>query len=310
MTAKSIVVLEVASDDAMAPAALANLIRRPADQPTDEVEALAAWVSALTTQPTAMRLRVDSITRDQATATYAVTQANIAAGETISFLVPGAGTWTLTAVASGAVAADGEFNTATGNTETAASIAAAINAVAGLSTYFSATNSSGDLIVTAVPEGPVGNTYRVLDGTVNGISPAGGLLAGAEDVGERATATITIDDNAELSDGVDTNTIGTVVLTWATAAADQDEVTIGSDADESATNLAAAITAHTSLSGIVSAAAVDEVVTITYLGSAREGLLCRVAISDATAQTATAMVVSGALAAVASTRTYLSGVTG
>lgn len=307
--ADAVVVIEVALQNGEPPGDVAARVAVETSKPVEEVNALTDFLGGLALVPSSVRVRVDSATPDQASLTVAVTQANIAAGETFTLEVPGLGTWTFTALASGADTSAYQFNSATSNAATATSMAAAINASPGTSRLFVASTNSGNLIITSAATGPVGNTYRMIDGTVNGLSPAGGSLSGAAGVGERASGSIAVDTFANITANTDTNTVGTTVLTWVASAANENQVTIGADADAAVTNLAAAINAHSTLSGIVSASAntTDDTVEITYLGSAREGLLCRIAVSDATAQTATAMAVTGALAASQATRTYTLG---
>lgn len=74
---------------------------------------------------------------------------------------------TLTAKTSGAVAANGEFNISATPTTQATNIAAAINAVAGLSGICQATSALGVVTVTAVQPGKSGNGLQISEGLTN-----------------------------------------------------------------------------------------------------------------------------------------------
>lgn len=77
--------------------------------------------------------------------------------------------------------------------------------------------------------------------------------------GDRASATITV--GTESAD--DTVVIGDVTLTWKASPSGESEVDIGGTSTISATNLAAAINAHTQLGGVVTATSAAAVVTVT-----------------------------------------------
>lgn len=74
---------------------------------------------------------------------------------------------TLTAKTSGAVAANGEFNISATPTLQAASIAAAINAVPGLSGLVTATAALGVVTVTTVKPGKAGNGLQMSESLTN-----------------------------------------------------------------------------------------------------------------------------------------------
>lgn len=74
---------------------------------------------------------------------------------------------TLTAKSSGAVAANGEFNVSATPATQATNIAAAINAVAGLSGICQATSALGVVTVTAVQPGKSGNGLQISESLTN-----------------------------------------------------------------------------------------------------------------------------------------------
>lgn len=85
------------------------------------------------------------------------------------------------------------------------------------------------------------------------------------------TATITF---ANITAG-ETLVIGNVTLTWAVAAANENEVTIGANLAAATTNLTNAINAHSKLTGLITASGntATGVVTITYPGADRTAAL-------------------------------------
>jgi hypothetical protein len=110
------------------------------------------------------------------------------------------------------------------------------------------------------------------------------------------TATITF---ANITAG-ETLVIGNVTLTWAVAAANENQVTIGADLAAATTNLTAAINAHSKLAGVISATGVTAtgVVTITYTGAGREAALIGLSeTGDALALSAASFTSGATLAA-------------
>lgn len=97
----------------------------------------------------------------QATATITSTGAAVAA-ETITVA-----NVVLLAVASGAVAANGEWNVSATVATQAANIAAAINAVPALSGIAQATSALGVVTVTAVQPGKSGNGMQISEAATN-----------------------------------------------------------------------------------------------------------------------------------------------
>lgn len=306
---EALTTIQVFHGGGIAPATIAEEYNREAGSPRMEVEALSRLFAAIGSgvRPARVVVSTDSCVGTLASLTLAVTQANIAAGEYIAICVPGRQPVKITAVASGAVAASGEFVSQTSNTVTAAAMATAINAVPGLFGYVTAQGSSGNLIITAAEYGTVGNAIAVVDGTGNGVSPAGGNLAGGLDSSVLRTASVAI-THANVTNG-DTVTIGTVVITAATAAAGTGQWTIGANATADAVAMAAAINAHPSLIGRISASiVVAGTVTLTYLADAGGALLVGLKTSDATAFGLTDFSAGVAFTSVTAPRTYSLGV--
>ena len=94
-----------------------------------------------------------------------------------------------------------------------------------------------------------GKIVRALDKSTDGVS---------DKAGDAASITYTVAANGTLSG--DTFTLGSVTLTWDT------DMDVGADADESATNLAAEINGNATLTGVFTATAASNVVTITAYG--------------------------------------------
>lgn len=74
---------------------------------------------------------------------------------------------TLTAVTSGAVPANGEFNISAVVATQAANIALAINSVVALSGVVTATSALGVVTITSVPGGTIGNGLQISEGLSN-----------------------------------------------------------------------------------------------------------------------------------------------
>jgi hypothetical protein len=252
-----------------------------------------------------VRIRVDGITDYAARITLAVAYANIAAGESIDFAIPGVGSYRVAAVASGADATLGTFVSQTSNTVTAAAMATAINGMYGLKNWVFAESSVGNLTITSLVPGAFGNRILVIDNTVNGITGEG-LLTGGLEAHAQVTASLSVEDHASLTAATDTTTIGNTVLTWVAGAPAEGEVLIGADDAEDADNLATAINAHTDLAGLVRAAAdgISGVTTLTFLIPAREALQIRLAVSDAVAQGVTQPSTNLTLVSGQATREY------
>lgn len=304
MTANAIVSIEVDLAEGIAPADVARRLALPIVKTQGECVALSNFFASLPNRNATVFVRVDSATGVAASITTAITGANIAAAEYISFVLP-SGIWTVTAVSSGAASGDGTFNTSGTNATCATNIANAINSLNGLSRWVVASTNSGDLIVTARDKGTVGNLYRLVDGTVNGLGSSG-LFTGGIDTYARTTASIAI-TNANVSAG-DTVTIGTIAFEAVASGATGNQFNIGASATLTGDALAAAINASGDLTGLVTAANVSGTVTITYSIDARAAeALCRLATSDATAFALTQPATTLTVASAQATRAYTLG---
>ena len=85
------------------------------------------------------------------------------------------------------------------------------------------------------------------------------------------TASVVATVGTAVSD--DTLVMGNVTLTWKASPSGENQVDIGASAGVSATNLGAAINAHSKLGGVVSAVVAGAAVTISWVGAGRESAL-------------------------------------
>ena len=149
------------------------------------------------------------------------------------------------------------------------------------------------------------NWTNVRRGLSDYIDPVAGVRGGgiAYTIDDVSSGTPLVDStvNVEITfaniTAGETLVIGTVTLTWAVAAANENEVTIGADLAAATTNLTAAINAHSKLQGIISATGNTSsgVVAMVYTGAGREAALIGVS------ETGDAVTVSASSFASAST---------
>jgi phage tail sheath gpL-like len=219
-----------------------------------------------------IRLQIDESVGVSATATVTCDQSDGTAGDklVIGHLPP------LTAVASGAVAANGEYSLETSDTAVATSLAAAINAYPPTKELVSATSSSAVVTITHRVKGTVGNSValRKIVTTSNALVLSAAALSGGIDPGGKRSRTATM---SGAWTAADTFTIGGVVLTAASSPSGESQFALGASATAAGANLAAAINAHSKLAGLVSASAATGVVTITLLVGGRIGELITLA---------------------------------
>lgn len=215
-----------------------------------------------------MRLAIDDSTGVAASQTVTCDQSDGVAGDRLLL-----GGHTLTAVASGAVSADGQYSLETGNDEVATSLAAAINAYPPTRDLFVATVATNVVTITAREKGDVGNNVTLIKSvtTANALVLGGATLAGGRDGGQRQTVLGTF---SGVGTANDTISIGGVTLTLKAAAGNENEITIGGTAAETATNTIAKINAHTKLKGLVLASSGGSaIVSLVLLVGGRIGEL-------------------------------------
>lgn len=303
MTTQAITRIEVIHNEGVTPPSVAAQLALESSKPREEAVALSNFFAGLASGRSArVRVAVDSVAEAAAAITLAVTQANIAVGEYLDIAIPNVGSYRITAVASGADVSLGQFVSQTSNAVTATNMAAAVNGMIGLKDWVIATTNSGNLILTAKREGNSGNEYKSIDGTVNGLSPAGGLFTGGKDAGARVTSSAALTHANIAAD--DTITIAGVVFTWKASASSESEVTIGANATADGDNLAAKVNAHSKLLGILTAANVSGTVTFTYEVPARIAILLLLATSDGNSATLTQPSSTLTLANQQATRSY------
>jgi hypothetical protein len=291
----------------MPPAGAADRFNVDATNPSLEATRLSELFAAMASgvRPGKVKVRTDSVTGVQASLTMACTGTNIAAAEYLDVQVPNVRAYRLTAVASGAASGDGTFNTSATAATVATNIANAINSLPGLKDYVTASTNSANLILTAKEYGTVGNSYSVIDGTVNGLSPAGGSFASGKDSTSAVTATAALTHANIAAD--DTITIAGCVFTWKASASTESEVTIGANVTADGDNLVAKVNAHSKLLGLVTASNNAGTVTVTYLVPPRIAVLMLLDTSDGNSATLTQPSSTTTITNVTATRTYALG---
>lgn len=215
---------------------------------------------------------VDTVTEVSAAGNIACVQASSVAGDKLVFVMPGGETVTITASASPSEA-NGTYSIATSNTVMAASVAKCINVYPPLARHFSAVASVGNCAITVKAPGSAGNSYVM----VKQVTTSGAFtltqVTGGKDASDRPTGTFTCTQASIVNNS--TTIVGSVTFTWKTSGASgENQVNIGSTNAEAATNLAAAINAHSALKQIVLASVEStNVVRMYYWCGGREGEL-------------------------------------
>lgn len=222
-----------------------------------------------------LRVSVDDSLGVAAALTITCVQASAAAGDTLVLTMADGKVFRFTAVSGTPVPANGEYAIITSNTAVANSIRAAMAAVPGFLSYLTPSGTA-TLILTAKVAGSMGNLIRATKTGVSAAFTGTGLFTGGIDPGALQTLTYTV---TNVTTAGDTLTIGSVVLTAAASAANENEYTIGGTAGATATNIKNAINAHTKLKGLVLASATGTstgIVTIALLMGGRIGSLIAV----------------------------------
>lgn len=294
MAEQAITTIQIVHGDGEAAASVGDRLIYDTTAPNEVVSALSDELSAIAggIRSAKVRVRVDKTTQAAASLAIACTQANIAVDEYITFVFNDGERVTITGKSTESIP-DLQFARITSDTAVGDSICAVVNGNSRLNKRITASNNAGTVTFTAKESGTAGNNIQIIDGTVNGLSPAGGNLAGGLDASNRASGVITL-THANI-DADDTFSLGNVTLTWKVAAANENQVTIGANLAADVTNAVAKINAHSSLLGLVSASGntATGAITITWLGDPRAGALVKLAASDATAVAITTQMTAG-----------------
>lgn len=225
-----------------------------------------------------IKTRIDSVTPIKSSITATCTQADFTANDKLVVTTPWGEVIVLTAKASGAVAANGEFNAITDNNTTATNLNAAIAAYHHAIKHIEATVATNVVTIKPKTAGARGNdwTARVIKTSGTPISLSGsGAFSGGKDALDEDGVTNTI-TQASLVSGTDTLVFGGsagVTLTWQTTPSGENQVAIGASDTAAASNLVAKINAHSILGKIFVATSAVGVVTIKYKGDPRIGRL-------------------------------------
>lgn len=261
MSTNAITTITVFHDGGIAPADVARRLALSTSKPREEVDALASFFGGAGIRNSKINVRVDSAVGAAASKTSTITGTNIAAGEYVGVWTPG-GVFKVTAVASGAVSGDGTFDTSATAATAATNIKNALNSLPGFSTYAVATTSTADLIVTAVETGAIGNEFRLIDGTGNGLSASGAFSGGVDQADQVTSAIACVSAN---TDADDTIRIGKTTFTAKAGDASGDsQFNIGASNTAMGDNLVAKINAHPDLLGLVSGIAASGTITLTW----------------------------------------------
>lgn len=246
--------------------AISRLLPSSALNPRTALNALINIFAAIFSgQGGRIRAQVDESTPYAASGSVAFTQASLTAGDIV--YING---FPLTAVASGAVAASGQFSIQTSNTAVGDSFVLALAAYPPVKGLVTGVNSSGTVTLTAVTPGTVGNSI-----TLSEKDASGGIALTAFSGGLDAAPLKSVNGTfSGTGTANDTITIGGVTLTLVASAANENQITIGGSAAASATNTIAVINAHTKLKGFVLASSGGSaVVTVQLLMGGRIGNL-------------------------------------
>ena len=233
--------------------------------------------------------RVDSATRGAAAGTLVADESDATTGDTLGIYIPGRGETLLTVVASSPDYAAGEVDgSAATDTLFGDEFVAAIQGHPELKDTFSAVNSTGTVTVTCLNPGSWGNDI-IFGETATSNSPFDPTSpTGGDDVLDQPTMTVTFGAADIVAD--DTISIGARVYTWKASASADGEITLSTTPGTAATNFAAAVNADTNLKGIVTAAAVTTVVTLTFVADPR---LCQHISMDYAESNGTSIVLGG-----------------
>jgi hypothetical protein len=213
------------------------------------------------------RVRVDSYTPSADTWTIACDESNTEAGHAV--YISGTKNGKVRLLVAAEVDHDsGEFVSETSDTVLATNLKNVINAYHKLSGVITAESSTGTVTITAVESGNGPLAITTSDTDAFTISQT---VVGADPLQEQEAVTVTVTD-ASIVDSTDALTLGNVTLTYVSSASTENQVTNGASDTASAANLAAAINAHSKLSGLISATSAAGVVTIVPVVGAERDL--------------------------------------
>ncbi len=239
---------------------------------------LTAILGGLSGKGGRIKTRIDSVTPIQSSLTVTCTQADFTAGDRLIITTPWGEVIVLTAKASGAVAANGEFDAVTNDNTTAANLNAALAAYALAKLHVVATVATNVVTIKPVKPGARGNDWKarvsITAGTPMALSGSGAFSGGKDALDEDGVTNTIV--QASLVDNTDTLSFGGtagVVLTWKTTPSGENQVAIGASDTAAASNLVAKINAHSVLGKIFVATSSVGVVTIKYKGDPRIGRL-------------------------------------
>jgi len=234
--------------------------------------------------------RVDSATRGAATGTLVADVTDATTGDLLYIDgIPGHPRVTLTVVASSPTYADGEVDgSAATDTLFGDEFVSVFLGHPLLKNYFSAANVTGTVTITARLPGSWANSVAFTEAVTSNSPFDPTDMSGGDDILDQPTMTVTFGTADIVAD--DTISIGARVYTWKASASADGEITLSTTPGTAATNFAAAVNADTNLTGIVTAAAVTTVVTLTFVGDPR---LCQHISMDYSETNATSIVLGG-----------------
>jgi len=200
--------------------------------------------------PMHLRVRLDNSVPTMASATVAITYASIAAADILTLNDPAIGQVAFTCVSTTPNAGDNTFQKTVDASTTGASLAACINTSPQTRGRYTAANASGTVTISQTAgsglDGAMGNTVFLTKQMANGAGMTLSAFTGGRDAGSTQTLQATLGANPTNGQ---TFLIGAKTITFATSAANQDQVTIGANATATATALVAVLNANTDLAG-------------------------------------------------------------
>jgi len=239
----------------------ASLASKQPSKPREALNWLISILAGVIAGITRSRFRLwfDDSAGAKATITITCVQAQQTVGDRLRFDLPGLPPVYLTAVTGTAVAEQGQYSKDTSDSAVATSVAAAINRYPLLLGLFTATPSTGTVVITATQEGSRFNLVNIAKVVTNaGAFTGTGLLTGGTDPAQIPAAVVLTLTGVIANN--ETVTIGPVVLTAKTAApSGESQFLAGVSAAADGAALAACINAHSKLRGILLASGTSTV---------------------------------------------------